>query len=252
MTGSQEGRDGENWENEGEFTQDNDTYEATQLAFDEDEDDRLPWLEGDDDYDGYQGPDTARILGFVLLGLVALAAIVGGIWWATHRTPDPALVADGGVVAAPSEPYKAAPKTPGGRTFEGTGDSSFAVSEGQTRPARLGDSGAAANKPAFSTLEKPDDGAAKPAAASAPAAAASAGGPVVQVGAYSTRSSAEAAWGRLSGQYSALSGVRHQSVEGKADIGAVFRLQAIPGSAGGAGALCSNLKNAGLACQVKN
>jgi hypothetical protein len=41
-------------------------------------------------------------------------------------------------------------------------------------------------------------------------------------------------------------------VEGQADIGTVYRLQAITADAGAAHALCSQLKAAGLACQVKN
>ena len=58
-------------------------------------------------------------------------------------------------------------------------------------------------------------------------------------------------WSRLTQQYSALSGQRYRIVEGKADIGTVFRLQAVPGDAAAAQALCGRLKSAGLACQVK-
>ena len=233
-----------------------------QLAF-EDENERLPWLDSDDDDDQSEGSDGGRVLGLVVLGLIALATIVGGIWWSTHRTPDPTLVADGSTIAAPSKAYKEAPKNPGGKTFDGTGNTAFAVSEGQTRPAKLGEGsaplapppGAAAVKPGFEGVKPPVTFAsASPAASASSNAAANAGtisGPAVQVGAYSTRASAEAAWGRLSQQYSALSGQRHQTVEGKADIGTVFRLQALPGDAGAAQALCGKLKSAGLTCQVK-
>jgi hypothetical protein len=41
-------------------------------------------------------------------------------------------------------------------------------------------------------------------------------------------------------------------VEGKADIGTVYRLQALAGDAAGATDLCARLKAAGVACQVKN
>jgi hypothetical protein len=51
--------------------------------------------------------------------------------------------------------------------------------------------------------------------------------------------------------HSVLSGVRHRVVEGKADIGTVYRLQAVPGDAAAANALCGRLKAGGLACQVK-
>ena len=240
--------------------------EEEQLDLDDDTE-RLPWLDSDDDYDDVD-PDRGRVLGMVVMGLIALATIVGGIWWATHRTPDQTLVADGSTIAAPGEPYKQAPKNPGGKTFDGTGNTAFAVSEGQTRPAKLGQATSAAASPAASpsaAAARPGFDGVKPtgfsAASPAPAATAKpataapvatpVGGPVVQVGAYSTRASAEAAWSRMAQQHSALSGMRHQAVEGKADIGTVFRLQALPGDAGAAQALCGRLKASGLACQVK-
>jgi SPOR domain len=211
--------------------------ETERLALEEDE--RLPWLEsGDEDYEE-DGSDTGRMMGFVLMGLVALAAIVGGIWWATHRNPDPQL-ADGSTIQAPAEPYKTAPSEAGGKQFAGTGDSSFAVSEGQTRPAQLA-TGAAAPKAAASAGTGAAAGAAAPA-----------GGVGVQVAAYSSSASAEAGWAKLSAQHAAiLAGVRHRVVEGTADIGKVYRLQAVAGDAAAANALCGRLKAAGTPCQVK-
>ena len=244
----------------GEFLADH-MAEDDQLAFD-DEGERLPWLDSDEN-DDEQPSDGGRVFGLVVLGLIALATIVGGIWWSTHRNPDQTLVADGSTIPAPSEAYKEAPKNPGGKTFDGTGNTAFAVSEGQTRPAKLGEASAPAASPPGGSAVKPGFEAIKPpvaVASASPAAtppahsgsnAAAVSGPAVQVGAYSTHASAEAAWSRLSQQYSALSGQRHQTVEGKADIGTVFRLQALPGDAGAAQALCSKLKSAGLACQVK-
>ena len=232
-----------------------------QLEFDDDNE-RLPWLDSDDD-DHAEATDSGRVLGLVVLALIALGTIVGGIWWSTHRTPDPTLVADGSTIAAPSQAYKEGPKDPGGKTFDGTGNTAFAVSEGQTRPAKLGEGSAPVVPPPGSAAVKPGFESVKPPVAFASAApvtgpsgnasasAAPVAGPAVQVGAYSTRASAEAAWSRLSQQYSALSGQRHQTVEGKADIGTVFRLQALPGDAGAAQTLCGKLKSAGLACQVK-
>ena len=61
------------------------------------------------------------------------------------------MVADGGVIEAPAQPYKEKPTDPGGKTFQGTGDTSFAVSEGETRTARLGDT-AEAPRPGFEGL----------------------------------------------------------------------------------------------------
>jgi cell division protein FtsN len=73
----------------------------------------------------------------------------------------------------------------------------------------------------------------------------------VQIGAFSSSSSAEAAWSKLSGQHEALKGLNHRVVEGKADIGTVYRLQALAGDAGAANALCGRLQAGGLKCQVK-
>lgn len=227
--------------------------ETERLALD-DEGERLPWLESSDDtdYNEYDGVNTQRMLVFVLMGLIALAAIVGGIWWATNRTADPALVADGSTIEAPDAPYKEAPKDPGGKTFEGTGDSSFAVSEGQTRAAQLGDTNAT---PAPAASASAPAGAASAGSAStiatAPVAAAQAGGVGVQVGAFSSQAAAEAGWARLVQQSGALSGFKHRVVSGRADIGTVYRLQAVAADQGAANALCGRLKAAGISCQVK-
>lgn len=218
---------------EGEdYPADDSPLETERLALDDGEE-RLPWLESaDDDYDDGEDSGTGRLLAMGLAGLVVLAALVGGIWWATRGDTDPALLADGSTIAAPTTPYKEAPKDPGGRKMAGTGDTSFAVSEGQTRPARLGDG---APSPAVDVDTK------------APAAK-SVG---VQVGAYSSQALAEAAWTKLAAQHSALSGVGHRAVQGQADIGTVWRLQALAPDAAAAQALCARLKASGLSCQVK-
>lgn len=209
------------------------------LGFGDDE--QLPWLESDDDLED-EGPDTGRIVGFALAGLIALAAIVGGIWWATHRAAEQELVADGSTIAAPDAPYKVKPDAPGGKTFEGTGDASFKVGEGKTAEGQV--AAVPAGKPATAPV---------PAATPVPATKAepAASGVAVQVGAYSTREQAEAGWNLLVSRHDALQGVGHRVVEGRADIGTVYRLQAVPGSAAAANALCGRLKADGAACQVK-
>ena len=85
----------------------------------------------------------------------------------------------------------------------------------------------------------------------ADALAAMPGGTGVQIGAFSTRTAAEAAWTRYQGQHETLQGVGHRIVEGRADIGTVYRLQAIAGSAAAARSLCASLQARGLKCQVK-
>lgn len=244
-----EGEDNQqDWDDGG----DQQPLETDQLALADDQGERLPWLESaEDDYEDEEDTGTGRLFALFALGLVLLGAIVGGIWWATHRAPDPALVADGSTIEAPAQPYKEAPKDPGGKTFDGTGDSSFAVSEGQNRPAQLG-----GETPGVAPVPSPSaTPAAKPSAAATQTAAApvlAAGGVGVQVGAFSSKAAAEAGWTKLVGQSNgALSGVSHRVIEGSADIGKVYRLQAVAGDTAGAQALCGKLKSAGIACQVK-
>ncbi|MFD1958002.1 SPOR domain-containing protein [Novosphingobium panipatense] len=52
----------------------------------------------------------------------------------------------------------------------------------------------------------------------------------VQVGAYATRELAEAGWNTLKTQYEPLAAISHRIVQGRADIGTVYRLQAVPGT----------------------
>lgn len=212
--------------------------ETEQLSLADDEE-RLPWLEGSDD-DEYEeeGSEMGHTLRLALIALVALGALVGGIYWLTHRNPDQTLVADGSVVPADSRPYKEAPKDAGGKTFDGTGDTSFAVSEGKTKQAQLAGSGAPA----------PAASAPAPGAAPAPAS----GGVGVQVGAFSSKEAAEAGWAKVTGQANgALSGVSHRVIAGNADNGTIYRLQAVAPDVGAANALCGKLKGAGISCQVK-
>lgn len=242
------GQANEGWQDQDDELEPLETEQLSLAA----EDERLPWLESSDDEDWgeSESSDTGRLLGLVVMGLVALAAIVGGIWWVTNRSTNPAMVADGSVIAAPAVPYKEAPSNPGGKTFDGTGDSSFAVSEGQTRPAQLGGAPAAPVAPAPAPSAAPVAAGAKPAAA--PAVAVTPGGVGVQVGAFSSQAAAEAGWTKLVGQAGAvLSGVSHRVIAGSADIGTVYRLQAVAGDGGAANALCGKLKGAGISCQVK-
>jgi len=247
-------------------------FDSDNAELELDEDTSLPWLEGAEDEDEYEGYNTGQLLAYVLIGFVLLGLIVGGIWWATHRDALSEPVADGSVIEAPDGDYKSRPDDPGGKTHEGTGDSSFAVSEGQTRPAQLGEGssadasgGDADAKPGFDSVgsgantssgdgEKSATDAAKTdgnESESAASDASASSGVGVQVGAYSTRASAEANWNRLTQRHSVLKGMKYRVVEGKVDIGTVYRLQALPGDMSAAKALCNTLAAAGTKCHLK-
>lgn len=224
---------------------------------------RLPWLETDDDRDYEPGLPTARLVTMGLIALGVLAALIGAIWWLSNRTTGEPP-ADGHIIAAPEEPYKTRPAEKGGKTFAGTGDTSFAVGEGQAREGRLAEQAPAPS--IASTVSEAED---EPAPAPATSAAAAtpkptpsatqvavapepaASGTAVQVGAFPDRAAAEDAWQRLTRQTEVLSGVRHRVVEARVDIGRVYRLQALAGDRASAQRLCAALKSDGLACFVK-
>jgi hypothetical protein len=209
---------------------------------------RLPWLEGEDEeFEDQQGGASGQTLLLVALAVVAILVIVGGIWWATRQNAEQPLVASGGVIEAPKEPYKTRPENPGGDIVAGTGDTSYAVAEGQSRVPRIDQR----DVPAAVRPVSPPSPTPSPATSASAKPEPVVTGVGVQVGAYTSKPTAEAGWNALKVQYPALSGVNHRIVEGQADIGKVYRLQAVPGDLAAARALCSGMKSAGLSCQVK-
>ncbi|MDP7324504.1 MAG: SPOR domain-containing protein [Qipengyuania citrea] len=227
MTGASAYGSGGEWENEDQLD----------LADDE----SLPWLEAGEDEEQAAGFDTSRLILLGVLALIVLALVVGAIWFVANQTSDEPE-ADGSVIAAPDEPYKSKPEDPGGKTFAGTGDTSFAVGEGQTREGRLAEP---TTTPAAAADDSDGSDAGNAAAPATPS------GTAVQVGAYPRREDAEAAWSNLMRQTEALNGVRHRVVEAQVDIGLVYRLQALAGDRASANRLCAALKADGLACFVK-
>lgn len=200
------------------------------------DDEPLPWLESDYDEEE-EGYDTGRLVGFSLLGLLALTLLIGAIWWFTNPGADPDLIEPGGTIEAPEGPVKERPEDAGGKTFEGTGNVAPGVGEGQSRESVLADN--SAPKPSID------------AATSSSIAEEATSGVAVQVGAFSNRESAVAGWNTLRGQTDALKSAKYRIEEGKADIGTVYRLQAMTNDVAAANALCAALKADGVACQVK-
>ena len=221
-----------------------------ELAFETPEE-RLPWLESDDEGEDQPVYDTGRLVGLGLIMLVALVVLVGGVWFFANRGAVSGPAPDGSLIVAPESPYKVRPESPGGKTFAGTGDTSYAVGAGKEVEGKLAAAPPAPPVPAPTPVQRAT--AAPKADASPPPAADAAlpAGTAVQVGAYSSRADAQAGWQRLTGQTDALAGVSHRIIAGRADIGTVYRLQAVGGDRAGAQALCARLKVAGIACQVK-
>jgi len=219
---------------------DDGVIEPAELAFAH-EDERLPWLEADDD-DAEVGVDTGRVAAFVIGALVVLGLVIGAFWWFYHDRSESEVVADGSTIHAPAGPYKTKPANPGGTEAVGTGDTSFAVAEGKGLEGKVADAS-----------EAPHPSIDRDQADTSPAPAASAAAGVgVQVGAYSSSDRAEAGWMTLSTRYPALDGVSHRVVQGTVDGSPIYRLQAVAGDLNAAQALCSALQGQGGDCQVKH
>jgi hypothetical protein len=208
--------------------------------------DSLPWLESDEEDEDAGGLDMMQVAGFFTALVALLAAVVGGVWYFSQRAGEGSLVADGSVIEAPAGPIKERPDNPGGKEFAGTGSVAPVVGEGGSRPAVVAEK----PMPAASPVAPPSPAATKPVAAETPAPAVLTG-VGVQLAAYGTRARAEQGWSDISRRTDVLAGVKYRVVEGKVDIGTVYRLQAVAADRAAADRLCAALKADGLDCQVK-
>lgn len=212
------------------------------------EDERLPWLEGDEE-DNAGSADTGRLVGIGLAGLLAVAAVLGAIWALTRDSVDPDMVADGSTIEAPEGPVKSRPDEAGGRVAEGTGDVAPRQGEGRETDGRI-----AANDAPRPSIDARRSGEADANAGDETdnVQSGDTSGVGVQVGAFSSRQNAETAWTTLQGRTDILSGVRHSVVPVEVDNGMLYGLRAMAGSASEARSLCNRLQAAGVDCQVKN
>lgn len=221
-----------------------DTYEAEeQLALEED-DDSLPWLEDDGEYEDEGGFD-ARLIWFALIGLVVIGALLLSAWWFFNDRADPELAADGSTIEAPDGPYKERPEDPGGREVAGTGDTAYQVAEGETQRGRLSDTDEAPPQPSIDREQ--EQAAAEEEEASAPPSDAV----YVQIGAYTSRSDADEAWVNASNRYSVLSGMRHRVVQAEVNGARVYRLQVIAADRSSGDATCRAIRNTGGDCYIR-
>lgn len=202
---------------------------------------RLPWLESaEEDVD--EGLDWPRI-GKFAGGLVALLALIvlGVLGLREYLSAPPE--GDGSLIAAPEAPYKVRPADPGGMQVAGTGDTSYKVGEGIDSEGRISQP-----DPTPSATPEP-----KPSvsAAPTPSPTPTPSGVGVQIGAYSSEADARKGWDLIRSRYEPLGGYDRRIVQGRADIGVVYRLQAVTATTADAFALCDDMRRNGIECQVK-
>ncbi len=233
--------------------------------------DRLPWLEPAE-MDEPEGVSPLRILGFVVVGLALLGLIVGGGYWLRNRQSAGGgeavfIPAQGGDYKIPAN--EAAGTDGDGKAFKGEGDTSYATSEGVAREGNVDISRApeaplaGATRGTMSADDKPaakpatkvsaavkDSTAAGAAGSSGTAKSASTGAPMIQLGAYATRETAQAGWDKLSKRFDYVAALSHTIEKAEVNGRTVYRLRANVAGAAEAANLCGRLKVAGENCLV--
>lgn len=204
-----------------------------------DEDEALPWLEGDD-YEDEPGFDW-RLVVYALVGLLVVGALLAATWWLTRDKSDPDLLPEGSTIEAPDGAYKERPDDPGGAEVEGTGGQAFEVAEGQSTRGIIADDAANTPAPAIDREQGSDQG----------RAAATGEQVYVQIGAFGSRADAETEWSRASQRYGTLSGMRHRIVEGDLNGARIYRLQVIAANREAGEATCRSIRNAGGDCYIR-
>lgn len=210
---------------------------------------------------------TAKILGFIVGVGVVIGLVAGGALLLRERPVKRG--GQGELITAPDEPYKVRPDEVGGMEIEGEGDAAFAASAGRSPIGRIdasavpeepirggpGTHGTAQPREGGATAriaangERPEtDGQRRGAAdGSAPIAAE---GRSIELGAFSTRASADRAWTAISGRYTYLAALGHSVSPLESGERTLFRLRVDTGSAEQARAICGRLRVAQEACGV--
>jgi hypothetical protein len=210
-----------------------------QLAFEQAE--NSPWLNvnNQDPTEGSIDPRRILAISVSLFGLGSLFA--GAFWYYSNFLMAEKITADGGLIEAPSLPYKERPAFPGGKQFSGTGDVAPGVSEGLVTRGQLAPS-----------VMSPENSIGSVSGSTMDIAGYSENTVfAVQLGAYETSQKASESWQELKRKTEKLAGLPHRVVVGSADMGIVYRLQAVLGDRSEARQLCAALEEDGLSCIVK-
>jgi len=222
-----------------------------------DDDDRLPWLEAVDEEDTNDGPSAAKLIAFVVIGLVAIGLIVGGLFWMGNRDgAGTGADADETLIAAPEGDYKVKPDDPGGMKVDDRDQTALAASQGAEPKGKINVNAVpetpvtAQPKAAQPTpAPTPTQVAAAPKPAPTPAATPAAGGATIQLGAFDSAATANSAWKALSGRFKYLAPLSQSVMTAEVKGKTYYRLRA---SGPDARDICRRLEVAGESCIVVN
>lgn len=217
-------------------------------------DEQLPWLEAVDDEDGPPGVSARKMLGALVVVLLAALIVAGTFYYLGRRTADATGAPE--VIRAEPGPYKMRPPNPGGLDITGESETAYETSAGEDPDSRLNlealpeDPVVRPAEPATPEPAKAAPAKAEPAPAPQPEAKAPTGGAgsVVQLGAYKSAAQAQRGWDALSSRFSMLSETNKLVVP----YSGGFRLRAGASSPEEARRICQVLKVAGENCFVAN
>jgi SPOR domain len=224
------------------------------------DEDRLPWLEAVENDEEEEGLSGSKLLGFLLAALLALGLVIGGIWWLRSQKEGPN--GDSTLIAAQEGDYKVKPDEVGGMKVEGQGDSAFKTSEGVEANGTIdqralpetpvaGQKGGVAPtkamapaKPTVTAVIPASGGKLAPALPTRPVAApVVGGGALIQLGAYGSQASADAAWSNLTAKYPQLARLNKSVLPAAIGGNTLYRLRANAGTPSNATAICGQVGN---------
>ncbi len=208
-------------------------------------DEPLPWLEAVDDEDGPGGVPARRMLGALLVVLLAAVLVSVTFFWLGRQNGSPGA-GEPELIRAEPGPYKVRPPNPGGLDVAGESETAFETSAGQDTDAQL-DVRRLPQQPNAAPAPTEAEPAA-PAPAEEPAEPTGAKGSVFQMGFFDNRAQAERAWSALSARFPALGGMNKMVVPHDGGM----RLRAGAASPEQAREMCRTLQAGGENCFVVN
>jgi hypothetical protein len=202
------------------------------------DEDRLPWLEAVEDDEGSSGPSALKMIVTLIIALAAIGAIVGGAFWLLERyRGDSGATGEPELIKAPEGDYKVKPDDPGGMDVAGEGETAFQATLGADPKGTINTNGVAEAPVTPGAQPQPQPQPQPPAAVPA--------GATIQLGAFSSQASAQAAWKALSGRFTYLAPLSHMVVPVTTGGKTLYRLRA---SGPGAADVCGRLRVAGETC----